>query len=246
MQVSDNIISYATSHRDPFKKKELVAYLKSCSSDVNYASLTTLLARLVANGRLFKTGWGEYALPQEGKYKLVILPEPETADLARSLQKRYPLADFCVWDAASVLPFMLHVPNIKMTIVDVERNLLQTFFDAIREMHPDTAVLLNPSKDDYYKYGSGRTCIVVNPLYTESPLETVMGVTVPAAEKVLVDIAVNPEFDYLQGSEVFTIYQNVLRDCRISMPRLRRYARRRRCIEKIQIILNNINSPNYD
>ncbi len=245
MQVSDNIISYATSHRVPFKKKELAEYLQS-SSDINAASLTTLLARLVAAGRLVKTGWGEYALPKEGKRKWVLLPQPETADLARSLQKRYPLADFCVWDAASVVPFMLHVPNIKMTIVDVERNLLLTFFEAIREMHPDTAVLLKPSKDDYYKYGSGRSCIVVNPLYTESPLETVQNITVPAAEKVLVDIAVNHEFDYLQGSEVFTIYEKVLRDCRISMPRLRRYAHRRRCFERIQTILNNINYQNYD
>ena len=245
MQVSDNIISYATIHRGPFHKKELAEYLRS-SSGINDASLTTLLARLVATGRLVKTGWGEYALPQDRKYKWVILPQPETADLARSLKQRYPLADFCVWDAASVVPYMLHVPNVKMTIVDVERFLLQTFFDAIREMHPDTAVLLRPSKEDYYKYGSGKDCIVVNPLYTESPLETIEGTVVPAAEKVLVDIAVNQEFDYLQGSEVFTIYEKVLRDCRISMPKLQRYARRRRCGERILTILNNIDFQNND
>ena len=245
MPVSDNILSFATIHRGPFKKKELAEYLRS-GGDINDASLTTLLARLVATGRLVKTGWGEYALPQEGKYKWVLLPLPETADLARNLKQRYPLADFCVWDAASVVPFMLHVPNVKMAIVDVERFLLQTFFDAIREMHPDTAVLLNPSKDDYYKYGADRPCIVVNPLFTESPLETVQGVTVPAAEKVLVDIAVNPEFDYLQGSEVFTIYQKALRDCRISIPKLQRYSRRRRCTERIQTILSNIDYTKND
>ena len=64
MQVSDSIISYATIRRGPFKKKELAKYLRS-SSDINDASLTTLLARLVATGRLIKAGWGEYALPQE-------------------------------------------------------------------------------------------------------------------------------------------------------------------------------------
>lgn len=245
MQVSESIISYATIHRGPFKKKELAEYLRSYS-DINDASLTTILARLVANGRLVKTGWGEYALPQEGKHKWVPLPQPETAHLARSLKQHYPLADFCVWDAASVVPYMLHVPNVKMTIVDVERFLLQTFFDAIREMHPDTAVLLCPSKEDYYRYGSGRDCIVVNPLFTESPLETLEGIVIPAAEKVMVDIAVNPEFDYLQGSEVFTIYQKVLRDCRISLPKLQRYARRRRCGERIQTILNNISFKNND
>ena len=245
MQVSDNIISFATIHRGSFKKKELARYLHCCS-DVNDASLNTLLARLVSSGRLVKSGWGEYSLPQEGKYKCLMLPEPETADLARKLKQRYPLADFCVWDAAGVVPFMLHVPNVKMIIVDVERFLMQTFFDAIREVFPDKAVLFKPTKDDYYKYGSGRDCIVVNPLYTESPLETIEGVVVPTVEKVLVDIAVNPEFDYLQGSEVFTIYEKVLRDSRISMPKLKRYARRRRCVGQIQTILKNIDYQDND
>lgn len=245
MQVSENILSYATTHRGPFKKKELAEHLRA-SIDLNGASLSTLLSRLVSTGRLVKTGWGEYALPEEGKYKWVLLPRQETVDLARNLKKHYPLADFCVWDASSVVPFMLHVPNIKMTIVDVERFLLQTFFDALREMLPETAVLLSPSNDDYNKYGSGRDCIIVNPLYSESPLETIDGIVVPAAEKVLVDIAVNPEFDYLQGSEIFTIYENVLRDCRISLPGVRRYASRRRCLDKIERVLNNIDQTSYD
>ena len=47
------------------------------------------------------------------------------------------------------------------------------------------------------------------------------------AEKVLVDIAINPEFDYLQGSEVFTIFEHAFRSCSISRPSLLRYARRR-------------------
>lgn len=245
MQVSDNILSYAATHRGPFKKKELAEHLRA-SIDINNASLSTILSRLVSTGRLARIGWGEYALPKEGKYKWILLPQQETIDLARNLRKRYPLAVFCVWDASSVVPFMLHVPNIKMTIVDVERFLLQAFFDALREMFPETAVLLCPSKDDYYKYGSGRDCIIVNPLYTESPLETIDGIVVPAAEKVLVDIAVNPEYDYLQGSEIFTIYENVLRDCRVSLPGIRRYASRRRCLDKIQRILNDIDLANND
>lgn len=245
MQVSESILSFATIHRGPFKKKELAEYLRR-DRDINDASLNTLLARQVSSGRLVRTGWGEYALPQGGKYKWVLLPRPDTADLARKLKKRYPLADFCVWDAGSVVPFMLHVPNVKMTIVDVERFLLQTFFDAIKEMCPDQAVLLSPTEDEYYKYGSNKDSIVVNPLYSESPLETVDGIVVPTAEKVLVDIVANPEFFYLQGSEATTIYSNVLRDCSISIPRLKRYARRRRCIDKVQNRLNNIDQPYND
>ena len=245
MHVSDNILSYAMTHCGPFKKSELAEHLHSYG-EINDTSLNTILSRLVSTNRLIKTGWGEYALPKESKYKWMILPQPETAELSRNLRKRYPLADFCVWDAGSIVPYMLHVPNVRMTIIDVERSMLRTFFDAIREMNPDAFVLLNPSKDEYYKYGSGRDCVVVNPLYSESPLENVEGMIVPTAEKVLVDIAVNPEFDYLQGSEVFTIYENVLTDCFISLPKLNRYARRRRKTTRIQTILDNIDLLNND
>lgn len=245
MQVSESILSFAAIHHGPFKKKELAEYLRS-NCEINDASLNTLLARLVSSGRLAKTGWGEYALPERGKYKWVLLPRPDTADLARKIKKRYPLADFCIWDAGSVVPFMLHMPNVKMTIVDVERFLLPSFFDAIKEMCPDQAVLLNPTEDEYYKYGSHRASIVVNPLYTESPLEIVDGIVVPTAEKVLVDIVANPEFFYLQGSEATTIYSNVLRDCYISIPRLKRYARRRRCIDEVEKRLRNIDQLNND
>ena len=84
---------------------------------------------------------------------------------------------------------------------------------------------------------------LIHPLYTESPLESFAGLRVPMAEKVMVDIAVNPEFDYLQGSEVFTIYENAFRSCSVSRSALLRYARRRRSLDTIQKILANIDLP---
>lgn len=81
MQVSENIINYATIRLGLFKKKELAEYLR-IGGNLNDASLTTILAKLVATGRLVKTGWGEYDRPKEEKRKWVILPEPETAAFA--------------------------------------------------------------------------------------------------------------------------------------------------------------------
>jgi hypothetical protein len=61
-----------------------------------------------------------------------------------------------------------------------------------------------------------------------------------------VDIAVNPEFDYLHGSEVFTIFENAFRSCSISRPALLRYARRRGSSGALQKILSNIDLPDHD
>ena len=113
-------------------------------------------------------------------------------------------------------------------------------------MSPKFSVLPHPTKEEFYTYGDGKDSIVIHPLYTESPLESFAGLRVPAAEKVLVDIAVNPEFDYLQGSEVFTVYENAFRSCSVSRSALLRYARRRGCILAIQRILSNIDLPDHD
>ena len=126
-------------------------------------------------------------------------------------------------------------------IANVEQDLIIT--RALTDIFADEFL----SKELAFRGGTaltdGKDSIVIHPLYTESPLESFAGLRVPMAEKVMVDIAVNPEFDYLQGSEVFTIYENAFRSCSVSRSALLRYARRRRSLDTIQKILSNIDLP---
>lgn len=245
MTTTDYIVQYAARQRVPFRKKDLAAWLESIGTPIG-AGLQTQLERLVSSGRLVKTGWGEYQLSENAKPRLQLTLKPETKEMAQYLKKRYPLANFCIWDAASVIPFMLHVPNIKMIIVDVERFLEQSFPDAIREMYPNMIVLPNPTREEFIKFGSTKDTIILHTLTTEAPLDMFEGLPVPTAEKLLVDIVINPEFEFLQGSELTRIYQEAFSDFSISRSRLIRYARRRYCDEKIQHILNRINPQNHD
>ncbi len=245
MTITDHIIYYAALQRGPFRKKGLASWLDGIGITVTLG-LQTQLDRLVASGRLIKTGWGEYQLGEGTKPKLQLSLKPETKGMAEYLKTSYPLADFCIWDAASVIPFMLHVPNIKMVIVDVERILEQSFPDAIRERYPSMMVLPNPTKEEFIKFGSTRDCIVLHTLTTEAPIDTFEGMPVPTAEKMLVDIVLNPEFEFLQGSELPRIYQEAFNDFDISRSRLLRYARRRYGEDKIQHLLDRITPPDHD
>ena len=80
----------------------------------------------------------------------------------------------------------------------------------------------------------------------ESPLDSFGDLRVPAAEKVFVDIAVNPEFDYLQGSEVYTICERAFRSYALSRPAMLRYARRRGCTDAIKKLFSNIDLLDHD
>lgn len=86
----------------------------------------------------------------------------------------------------------------------------------------------------------GLHCIILHTLTTEAPIDTFEELPVPTAEKMLVDIFLNPEFEFLQGSELTRIYQEVFSDFDISRSRLLRYARRRYCEEKIQHLIDRI------
>lgn len=166
--------------------------------------------------------------------------------IGQALKERYPLVDFCIWDSFCVVPLMLYVPNVNITVVDVEQDLQETFFDALKEMYPRYSVLPHPTKEEYFTYGDGRDSIVIHPLYSESPLDSFGGLRVPVAEKVLVDIAVNPEFDYLQWSEVYTIYEGAFRSYTLSRSAMLRYARRRGCTNTVEKLFSNIDLSGTD
>jgi hypothetical protein len=245
MTITDHIVQYAAQRRGVFRKKDLSAWFDSMGIPVG-KGLQTQLNRLVASNRLTKTGWGEYQIGANTKPRLQLTLKPGTEEVGLYLQNRYPLAEFCIWDAASVIPFMLHVPNIKMTIIDVERILEQSFPDALREEFPNTIILPNPTQDEFFKFGNAQSCIVLHTLTTEAPLDSFKGINVPTAEKMLVDITLNPEFEFLHGSELPHIYREVFSDFNISRNKLLRYARRRYCEKNIQHLLDRITIQDYD
>lgn len=245
MTTTERIIQYATMQREPFRKKELAAWL-SATSETASTSLQKQLERLVATGRLSKDGWGTYRLNVETKPRFFLTLKPETREMGTYLRQRYPLADFCIWDASSVIPFMLHVPNINMVIVDVERLLEGSFPDALREKYPGVPVLPNPTREEFIKFGNTSNCIVLHTLTTESPLDIFEGIPVPQVEKMLVDIALNPEFDFVRGSELNHIYHDALASYEISLPRLLRYAHRRGSQDKIQYLIDHTTNTDHD
>ena len=245
MTTTERIIQYATRQQGPFKKKDLAAWLSN-TSGVADASLQKQLERLVAAGRLTKAGWGSYQLSTASKPRYFLTLKQQTLEMGTYLRQRYPLADFCIWDASSVIPFMLHVPNINMVIVDVERYLEGSFPDALREKYPGLPVLPSPSREEFFKFGSTSGCIVLHALTTESPLGSFEGIPVPQMEKMLVDIVLNPEFDFLQGSELSRVYREAFSAYDISRPRLLRYAQRRGCLDKIQQLIDRTTNTNHD
>lgn len=83
MALTENIIYFAAQQGGSFKKKELLDALRMDAS-VNEASLSALLGRLVATGRMTKTGWGEYSLPEGVKSRFQVRPGNEALGIGKT------------------------------------------------------------------------------------------------------------------------------------------------------------------
>ena len=136
---------------------------------------------------------------------------------------------------------MLHVPAIRTTLVDVEREAMESVFMSLQNMESAIPVFLNPNQEDADRYITNRDMIIVRPLVKEAPIDIIDGCPVPTLEKMLVNVISDKELQHLQGNELYTIYSNAFSDYEIKMPRLLRYAARRNRKQKVEQIINTIN-----
>lgn len=114
-----------------------------------------------------------------------------------------------------------------MTYVETDRQAMESMFEYIKE-HTGKEVWLMSDADIVYRYiDLEKGGIIVKPLVTEAPLQTMEGVTVPTLEKLLVDINKDEDFSYLHGTEAERMMYNAKVLYFINTTRLRRYAKRR-------------------
>ena len=142
-------------------------------------------------------------------------------------QEEFPYTNICVWNPQIIVPFMLHIPNLNLLIVEIERIGMEPAFNLLQKKVSERRVIFNPSSDDYARYVSGFPSIIVKPLISQSPLVDFGGINMPRLEKVIVDISGDVEFGFAQGAELYTIFDNLLSSFVVNLKSLYRYADRR-------------------
>ncbi|MDR0367895.1 MAG: hypothetical protein LBH82_01980 [Bacteroidales bacterium] len=178
----------------------------------------------------------------QGVYRLpasLFAVSDEIKQLNEMLKKQFPFADFCLWSSDVLMPFMHHIPTLNFIYVDVENDVAESVFNFLKS-NQEKSIFFRPNKEELYRYIIGKEAIIVRGLISESPLQTVENVFVPTLEKVLVDIAGDMEFDFLQGAEIIYFYRNVLERHKINIRKLLRYASRRGRREEVEQLYNNV------
>jgi len=239
MTTTESIRTFASTHAGPFKRKELLETLGVKGDKKAEQAFSLQLNRLVSSGKLERVGYGSYRLPDGGKEYVYRLTEEERK-IYSLIKTSFPFIDFCVWRPSCLTPFMQHVPNVDIILVDVDRDSMEAVFLKLQATIENRPVLLNPSRKELELYMNAMNAVVIRPLVQESPLIEVDGCCVPRIEKVLVDATGDAIFDYAGGSELYSIFQNVFSSYDVNKAKMLRYADRRNRKDAIKKILTTI------
>ena len=195
--------------------------------DGSEAAINLALNLMLKNGELIKESWGTYLLPRQKKRHFIPVPDKEIRDIHQLLKDAFPYTDICVWNPQIIVPFMQHIPNLNLLMVEVERIGMEPTFHLLQEKVSDRRVVFNPSSEDYARYVPGFPSIIVKPLVSQAPLINFGGINMPSLEKVMVDITGDVAFSFAQGAELYSIFENLLSSFVVNYKALYRYADRR-------------------
>lgn len=242
MTTSEKILNYATMQGGTFNRKDLLHYIVEKYPDINEGTVDLQVNRLISSGMLKRNGRGKYAVAGNRLPEFVYFPTEQEQDIFLKLKAKFPLLDMCVWSPRVLASYMLHVPNIAYTFVDVEKDGMETVFHVLQDMRLGRNILFSPSAVDCERYLTGTDSIVVRQLIGQSPLTEVNGCKVPRIEKILVDALGDNELSFAGGSEIYNIYEYAFERNNVNKSKLLRYASRRNRKEKVEHIINTINN----
>ena len=241
MTAVNQIIDIAKKQDGIFTRKDLLNVVRSGMKNISEGSLVVLLNRMIAENKIIRVSYGKYKLNEDLKHEFLYEPNEFMLSLNKHIKEKFPFIDYCIWQPSVFASMMLHVPAVRTTLVDVEREAMESIFMSLQNVESEIPIFLNPSQEDVDRYITNRDLIIVRPLVKEAPLDVINGCPVPTLEKMLVDAISDKELQHLQGNELYTIYSNAFSDYAIKKTRLLRYAARRNRKQKVEQIINTIN-----
>ena len=229
------VMGYARKHATFTKGEVLGAVCRNETIKAN--TLGWVLFHLTQTNRLARVKRGVYSIPRKRMFK----PEPtaKMTELADIMRRDFPYAEFCLYSGDCFSGLQHHLSINRLVYLAVPRFMVQSTAEHLRSLklpafaNPDAKAL-----DEYIDMEEEN--IVVLPLITQAPLQTVGGVPTPKLETLLVELHSARAFSYLRGTEYAHIFRNACRQYAIQEDSLLRYASRRHARQEIQQLLQSV------
>jgi hypothetical protein len=152
----------------------------------------------------------------------------ELTTINKQIKSQFGNAKYCVWDTAWLNELMIHQPAKYYSIVEIEKDLMESLFYHLKDNGVEN-VYLTPDEKLLERYVSENIrAIIIKPLISKSPLDIKNLVSIPCLEKILVDLFLDRKiFRAQQGSELINIYNTATKNYTINVTKMLGYAKRR-------------------
>lgn len=153
------------------------------------------------------------------------------------VKREFPYINFCIWDTVWLNDFMRHQPFKHYVVIEVEKDASESVFTFLAEINKN--VFYNPDDEifDRYIHNHDEALIVKN-MVSESPLIKKDKISIPALEKLLVDMLIDTTLFSAQQNEREFIMRSVMQKYTLNQLKMRRYAVRRNREEEIERLIN--------
>jgi len=237
-KATDTLFKYF-ENRESFTTNDVNDFFSQTQPAIKRATVNWRIYNLIQQGLLKRIGRGIYSLGKENCFSPIL--DKKQKNIFTRVKKQFPLITFCCWHTSILKEFFQHLSVNNFLLIEAEREVIDSVFFFIKETNKNT--FKEPSRDVMENFVlESKNAIIIKSLTSEAPLRNVENVTVPAIEKILVDLYTDKEtFFFLQGSEMLNIFTNALEKYTVNTDRLLRYAKRRNKGEELKKILAQIN-----
>ncbi|EIJ38700.1 hypothetical protein JoomaDRAFT_1690 [Galbibacter orientalis DSM 19592] len=241
-------MSYTSLHIDKLKEgfipgqkitiQDIVDFYEQFNERIKRSTIDWRIYKLTQKGILHRLSRGVYALSEGEIQEYVPETDKSLKKLFRKINDQFPFVNTCVWSTKWLNEFMLHQPGRFYTILEVDRDVMESVFYALNDQGKN--VFLDPSTEILNQYvANAKEPVIITHLTTEAPIQEVNQVSTTTLEKMLVDIYCDPDlYATFQGAELQRIYQTAFDKYHINEPRMLRYATRRTKKSEIQELIN--------
>lgn len=226
MKIADLILDYGYSHDRHIVRKDLVSWITHTHPELSIRSIDSAIRSLIKGKRLMRLGYGTMKIATEAQRYTPVISD-EIRRIHKIVLEKYPYTNFCFWQVNTLSPFMQHVPDVDIIVLETEKIAAEAVYEDIKQVGIDRKILLRPSVKECELYVSGESCIIIRDLITESPTIETDGIPMASLEKILVDAQILPELEFARGSELYYIYENASEMYMLNTKTMLRYASRR-------------------
>ncbi len=202
---------------------------------------------LLEEGQLVRRGRGRYQVATSPLARQPFVPTlpDELTRLAQQLTRQFPVLTICCWSTANLHSVTIQQPLVAYWLVETERDAVDAVLDTILRQHrvgilrKAPVLRANDVKLAQRYNADSPISLLVKPLISEAPLQQDSSVlTVPTAEKLLVDLVADRNIFDLFAEEIPNVYAEFDSRFALNPDRLRRYARRRHQLPNVENYLN--------